>query len=159
MITMVLGGLWHGAAWNFILWGFYHGVLLCIGRVFESINRSVRRSEQYWAMVVKGALCFSLTCYGWLLFRAPSLDKIASLTGTLIFDFGDLNFGGARPRLAALCGLPVFFFIEAVEGLSGGKAFYKTMPVPIWTALYALVIFCIAIGLTTESAKFIYMVF
>jgi len=159
MITMVLGGLWHGAAWNFILWGFYHGLLLCIGRVFESTNRSVRRSEQYWAMLVKGALCFSLTCYGWLLFRASSLDKIASLTGTLIFDFGDLNFGGARPRLAALCGLPVFLVIEAVEALNGGKAFYKAMPVPMWTALYALVIFCIAVGLTTESAKFIYMVF
>jgi len=156
---MVLGGLWHGAAWNFVLWGFYHGVLLCADRLYELARKGKRAPQQSWAASARGVFCFCLTCYGWMLFRAPSLDKILGFTTTLIYDFGDLSFGASRPRLAALCGLPVFFVIEVVEGLRGGKAFYQTMPVPVWTALYAMVIFCIAIGLTTESAKFIYMVF
>ena len=40
MITMLLGGLWHGAAWNFVLWGFYQGILLCIYRAWTEIRRS-----------------------------------------------------------------------------------------------------------------------
>ena len=159
MLTMVLGGLWHGAAWNFVLWGFYHGLLLSIHRGFQSVNKTVRSSQYFWVTLSKGSFFFLLTCYGWLLFRAPSLDKIVSLTSTLIFDFGNMNFGASWPRLAAVLGLPIFFVIEAVEGFGGGKAFYERMPVPIWTALYAAIIFCIAIGLTTESTQFIYMEF
>lgn len=159
MITMVLGGLWHGAAWNFILWGFYHGILLSIHRGFQSVSGTVRSSQYFWISLSKGAFFFFLTCYGWLLFRAPSLEKIISFTSTLIFDFGNINFGATKPRLAALVGLPIFLIIEGVEGLGGGKAFYEKTPVPIWTALYASMIFCIGIGLTTEAAQFIYMDF
>ena len=159
MITMLLGGLWHGAAWNFVLWGFYHGLLLSIHRVFQSVNKTVRFSQYFWVTLTKGVFFFCLTCYGWLLFRAPSLDKIVSLTSTLIFDFGNMNFGASKPRLAVLFGLPIFFIIEAVEGFGREKAFYEKMPVPIWTALYAAIICCIGIGLTTESAQFVYMVF
>jgi len=71
----------------------------------------------------------------------------------------NMNFGALKPRLAVLCGLPIFFIIEAIEGFGGGRAFYEKIPVSIWTAIYAAMIFCIGIGLTTESAQFIYMVF
>ena len=159
MLTMVLGGLWHGAAWNYILWGFYHGLLLCIHRVFHAVNKTARPSQSFWVTLTKGAFFFCLICYGWLLFRATSLDQIVSLTSILFFDFGNMNFGAAWPRFASLCGLPIFFIIETIEGFVVGKAFYEKMPVPIWTALYAAMIFCIGIGSMTESAQFIYMVF
>jgi hypothetical protein len=109
--------------------------------------------------LVKIALCFIAICYGWLFFRAPSLDKIVSLTSTLIFDFGNMDLGVAWPKMAAVLGLPIFFMLEFIERAGGEKAFYKALPVPIWTALYAVIIFCLAIGLTTESTQFIYMVF
>jgi alginate O-acetyltransferase complex protein AlgI len=109
--------------------------------------------------VARIAIFFMVISYGWLLFRAPSLDKIASLTSTLIFDFGNLDYGAAWPRLAAIIGLPILFVIELVEKLDAEKPFYKILPVPAWTALYAAMIFNIAIGMTTESTQFIYMVF
>jgi hypothetical protein len=87
------------------------------------------------------------------------MDKISSFTSTLILDFGNMNLGASKPRLAALCGLPIFFIIEAVEGFGREKAFYEKMPLPIWTALYAALIFSIGIGLTTQSTQFIYMAF
>lgn len=159
LITMVLGGLWHGAAWNFVLWGFYHGLLLSIHKAIGSIRSAVREHKSVLNDLVKITFFFMVTCYGWLLFRAPSLDKIVELTSTLIFDFGNMNFGIAWPRLAAVIGLPIFFIIETVEKIGEGKPFYEKMPVPIWTAPYAAMIFCIAIGLTTESTQFIYMKF
>lgn len=159
MITMVLGGLWHGAAWNFVLWGMYHGLVLSIHRAISSIRSAARENKTALYDIAKIAFFFIVVCYGWLLFRAPSLDKIVSLTATLFFDFGNLNFGAAWPRLAAVLGLPIFFILEIVERIGGVKPFYQKMPVPIWTAFYASIIFCIAIGLTTESTQFIYMVF
>ena len=159
IITMVLGGLWHGAAWNFVLWGLYHGIALSIHRAIGSIRSAARERKSVVNDLLKITLFFIVISYGWLLFRASSLDKIVNLTSTLIFDFGNINFGAAWLRLAAVLGLPIFFIIEIVEELGGGKPFYERMPVPVWTGIYASIIFCIAIGLTTESAQFIYMVF
>ena len=159
IITMLLGGLWHGAAWNFVLWGLYHGVVLGIHRAIGSIRTAAREHKTALYDVAKIAFFFIVICYGWLLFRAPSLDKIASLTSTLIFDFGNMDYGAAWPRLAAIIGLPILFIIELVEKIGNEKPFYTKMPVPAWTALYAAMIFNIAIGMTTESTQFIYMVF
>lgn len=159
MITMVLGGLWHGAAWNFVLWGFYQGLLLSIHRTIGSMRSAAREHKSVLNDLVKVTFFFIAICYGWLLFRANSLDKIVQLTSILINDFGNMNIGVTWPRLAAVLGLPFFFIIELYEKSGEGKPFYEKMPVPAWTALYASVIFCIAIGLTTESTQFIYMKF
>ena len=160
MVTMALGGLWHGAAWNFVLWGVYHGIVLCVYRAIDAMRvaTQVRRTSAL-REVFKIALFFVLTCYGWLLFRAPSSDKIMSLTSTLIFDFGNIDFGATKPMASALFGLIVFICIEVIEYVSNGKCFYKSLPTPAWTALYALMIFCLALGMGSESAQFIYFNF
>jgi D-alanyl-lipoteichoic acid acyltransferase DltB (MBOAT superfamily) len=74
MITMVLGGLWHGAAWGFVLWGALHGVCL----VAEHVMR--RRDVKAPPAWLRWALVFHLVVLGWILFRAESLD----LAGTFI---------------------------------------------------------------------------
>ena len=70
-----------------------------------------------------------------------------------------MTFGALRPRAAAAFGLPLFLCIEFVENAARGRSFYKSMPVPAWTALYAAMLFCLIIGMSTESAKFIYFNF
>jgi len=83
MLTMILGGIWHGAAWNFVLWGIYQGSLLCIYRLAKErwqLKPPKRFSLHYWVMTV---LFFQLVCYGWLLFRAESLEQILLFTSTL----------------------------------------------------------------------------
>ncbi len=76
LITMLLGGLWHGAAWTFILWGLYQGLLLILYRPFERAFAGLSRPGRFAAWLVM----FHLTCYGWLIFRAPSLSKLRELT-------------------------------------------------------------------------------
>jgi alginate O-acetyltransferase complex protein AlgI len=160
MVTMVLGGLWHGAAWNFVLWGVYHGIVLCVYRAIDAMRvaSQVQRTSAL-REVFKIASFFVLTCYGWLLFRAPSSDKIMSLTSTLIFDFGNIDFGATKPMASALFGLIIFICIEVIEYVSNGKCFYKKLPTPAWTALYASMIFCFMLGMGSESAQFIYFNF
>mgnify|MGYP006170560223 FL=1 len=80
MITLVLGGLWHGAAWGFVLWGTLHG----LGLVVERFLRG-RLDAPAW---LRWAIVFNLVVFGWILFRSENLD----LAGTFIsqlFDWGD----------------------------------------------------------------------
>ena len=70
MITMLLGGLWHGANWTFVVWGAYHGVLLIASRY--GLRGIVRVPE--W---LRGVVTFVLVVVGWVLFRATSFTMAA----------------------------------------------------------------------------------
>jgi alginate O-acetyltransferase complex protein AlgI len=72
MATMVLGGLWHGAAWTFVLWGAFHGALLVAYRAAKDPWDAMPRPLQR-------ALTFLLVVAGWSLFRSPSLAKLADV--------------------------------------------------------------------------------
>ena len=72
MITMTLGGLWHGAAWGFVLWGMLHGACLVLERVLSG-----RVKAPVW---LRWAIVFHVVVFGWILFRAETLD----LAGTLL---------------------------------------------------------------------------
>ena len=75
MLTMILGGLWHGAAWTFVLWGAYNGVGLVCDHAFGSKIRLPK-----W---LKVALMFQLVCVGWVVFRAQSLTLTWQLLSRL----------------------------------------------------------------------------
>ena len=80
MLTMLLGGLWHGAAWTFVAWGAYQGLLLItykalqprIARLWERVPRRLEKTAR--ALAVVGF--FHLVCLGWLIFRAGSLEQV-----------------------------------------------------------------------------------
>jgi alginate O-acetyltransferase complex protein AlgI len=67
-LTMLLGGLWHGAAWTFVIWGAYHGTLLILERLVAPPPKHPRIRDVVWRWPV----FFVLTLLGWLCFRAQS---------------------------------------------------------------------------------------
>jgi alginate O-acetyltransferase complex protein AlgI len=80
-ITMLLGGLWHGASWNFILWGGFHGLILILHRqVFQNDAPS---NNSGFIEALKIVFMFHVTCFGWLLFRASSLAQIADMMSVI----------------------------------------------------------------------------
>ena len=76
VITMLLAGIWHGAGWNFILWGLWHGLMLSLFSNFEPKN--------YASKALGWFLTMFIVFYGWLLFRCDSIEQIINFT---------LNFG------------------------------------------------------------------
>jgi len=72
LATFLLSGLWHGASWNYVLWGFYHGVLVIATRP----GRVTRSKNSPWLALVQIPLMFLLTNIGWLFFRETSLTAI-----------------------------------------------------------------------------------
>jgi D-alanyl-lipoteichoic acid acyltransferase DltB (MBOAT superfamily) len=85
MITMVLGGLWHGAAWNFVVWGTLHGLLLVVHRLWSAWKpgplQVLRRSFVYRALST--LLTFHAVCLGWVFFRASSSSVALAVLSTL----------------------------------------------------------------------------
>ncbi len=79
MITMLLGGLWHGASMSFILWGALHGAALAVHKFvmgrFHSFKK-VGEEMKPWRRVMGVFLTFHLVCFGWIFFRADSLQKV-----------------------------------------------------------------------------------
>jgi hypothetical protein len=70
MITMLLGGIWHGAAWKFVAWGGIHGAGLVIGRAVPALP-----ARLLWRIVATLAV-FHFVCLAWVFFRADSFDTV-----------------------------------------------------------------------------------
>jgi D-alanyl-lipoteichoic acid acyltransferase DltB (MBOAT superfamily) len=75
MITMLLGGLWHGAAWTFVAWGALHGLYLCINHAWSNYGPSVPARFARPASVASFALTFLAVVVAWVFFRADSLTS------------------------------------------------------------------------------------
>lgn len=74
MIVMTLGGLWHGAAISYAVWGFWHGCALVVERACR--NLAFYRSRHFIVRVLRGALVFAVVTAGWLLFRMPNFHDV-----------------------------------------------------------------------------------
>jgi alginate O-acetyltransferase complex protein AlgI len=98
MITMVLGGLWHGAAWTFVLWGAFHGV----GLVSEHALGG-RIKAPGW---LRWFVTFHLIVFGWILFRSENLNVLGTFLSRLV-----------APGPATLYSVPVVLLIAAAIGL------------------------------------------
>ncbi|HEY9633366.1 MAG TPA: MBOAT family O-acyltransferase [Coleofasciculaceae cyanobacterium] len=162
MTTMVLGGLWHGAAWNFVLWGFYQGALLCVYRAFGPKGKKQQTSKKGWGFLrglVTILFFFVLTCYGWLLFRATSLAQIITFTKILFVDFGNFALSVPKPPLPVLLGLPLLIGYEVVEYLTANSHLKLRYPVPARAAVYAALIIIVLMGESNAPAQFIYSQF
>jgi len=76
MLTMIIGGLWHGASWTFVVWGTYHGVLLSLhrrfGRGWDRLGASTRQAGMFLFVVL-----------GWVLFRSTTFEMAMSLFGKM----------------------------------------------------------------------------
>jgi len=112
ILTMLLGGLWHGAAWNFVLWGAFHGTLLAIERLWNGRRSGSRQAVRSGTFVhaLKVIGFFQVTCYGWLLFRAQSFTQIIEMTRQLFVGWD------ANPLVMPLLMLVVLFSLPVILG-------------------------------------------
>lgn len=173
MTTMVLGGLWHGAAWNFVLWGFYQGALLCGFRLAE--HKHPRRDlppDPYtlpvalhiagWRMLrklVAVAIFFQLVCYGWLLFRANSFAQIMSMSTQLVDPISWASISFPRPPLATLLGVALLVPWEAMTYFSGNASFYQRWHPFLRGALIGVLAILLVMGMNNDASTFIYFQF
>jgi alginate O-acetyltransferase complex protein AlgI len=93
MLTMLLGGLWHGAGWTYIAWGLFHGLILVVYYQY-SRNRTprIKPYASRWKSILSVAVMFHLACLGWLFFRAESMSQAASMLSRMFTNFETSGF-------------------------------------------------------------------
>ena len=88
LVTMGLGGLWHGANWTFVFWGLLHGVFLVVHRAFQRLCKRHERLDRLLQSVpgtaVRMSLTFACVCLGWVFFRASTFGVAATILRKLI---------------------------------------------------------------------------
>ena len=168
-LTMLLGGLWHGAAWNFVLWGAYQGGILVLYRILSDRICALWPKSNWVAFIrtpIAWAMFFVFTCYGWLLFRAESFEQIVNYTHTLFTNFGDFSLSLDFPPFATLLGLPILLAFEVssywqqknkihwLTAYGSTKRFIAAQ-----SFLYSIMLFIFLAALSTPPADFIYFQF
>ena len=154
-LTMVLGGLWHGAAWTFVAWGAFHGVGLIIHRAWAAwpAVKRLRRSA-VWGVGAQ-VLTFHFVCAGWVLFRAPSLGSAAEV-------FAALFHGASGPVPAWVAGVVLVALLVSLipgEGLAAARTRFSRLPLVAQGVAFGLLVVALdALG-PRGIAPFIYFQF
>lgn len=160
-VTMALGGLWHGAAWPFVLWGAYQGALLIAYRdVADRWSVTPRsRAASVAAQLASWLLFVHLVCYGWLLFRARSLPQIAHMTSEFLTGSWRLT-PAASDTLTALAGfgLPLLA-MNAWEWWKDDLLAVPRLPLVPRYAVYACLFYLVLLFGQYGGAQFIYFQF
>jgi alginate O-acetyltransferase complex protein AlgI len=161
LITMTLGGLWHGASWTFVVWGLLHGLFLIVHRTFREwcarLPRLDRLLQSSLGVVLRIGFTFWCVSLAWVFFRAPTLPSALVVLKRAL---------GTRAGLPAPLPYASFFWLLAVvllchllARLRQRQWWLETIPAPVIGLSCALVV-TLALVLAPDSGKaFIYFQF
>ncbi|HEY4308551.1 MAG TPA: MBOAT family O-acyltransferase [Pirellulales bacterium] len=168
LTTMVLGGLWHGASWNFVMWGTYQGLLLCINRFFNEYKATSAKLTALFERPGMKVVCWVVTMYfvllGWLIFRVTNLhDLLYAMRAFVLFDgqmnLTSLGLGLGTPVIALLAFL-VFVVLHTSSYFAiRWSELLDRLPSPALTAAYVLLGLLFFIAWPSQNAPFIYFQF
>lgn len=159
-LTMLIGGLWHGAAWKFVFWGAMHGVGLAVHKACQPILKKI--PDNFLVQFLSWALTFVYVSLLWVFFRAASFSDSILIIKNIFVDFKGsqlLEFPVQRPEWCVMMALLiVFHFIPAKWGESMERWFVKS-PWPIKLGIFLGAVQLVIEFMTSEVAPFIYFQF
>ena len=163
MVTMLLGGLWHGASWAFVFWGFLHGGYQVVQRLAGPIwNRllDTMRVPNTLQNLIAIAMVYFFTCLAWIFFRAPDFD-IANQVISGITALDSLHFGSVINKFTVVKGFLLIGILLIIELLNIRMTMYKVLIAnPVFRVIsFAGLLWLIAFFGTFGANSFIYFVF
>jgi D-alanyl-lipoteichoic acid acyltransferase DltB (MBOAT superfamily) len=163
MLTMLLGGLWHGASWNFVVWGALHGVYLVVERLLRRFVPSYPIWRTKPMKLALMAVTFAAVCFSWAYFRAPGFDMANSVgagmlglrgIGTGLWDvFSPYTLVRTLAVVACCLLLHVWLRDSTLESVG------KRLPWPVLAALLGGMLFAVFTSLFGDDRAFIYFQF
>jgi D-alanyl-lipoteichoic acid acyltransferase DltB (MBOAT superfamily) len=159
ILTMLLGGLWHGASWTFVAWGLYHGLLLAGFRALgipDVVPPDARAARLRRGLRI--LLMFHLTCLGWLLFRADSFGSALEMLRLMTTSFAVTPMVISALLFMALLAAPLLL----LEQMIGGERHldrFLVWPSPARGLAYAYVAVMLLVFHAERPVEFIYFQF
>jgi alginate O-acetyltransferase complex protein AlgI len=125
MLTMVLGGLWHGAGWNFVVWGALHGFYLMVNHAWSGLAAKFRffPANRVWSWLSVG-ITFSAVCFAWVFFRATDITRAWTIVQGMVGVYGVALPDSIGSQLGTLAGVLQKFGMHFYLG--GGTRFLQT---------------------------------
>ena len=123
---MLLGGLWHGPSWNFIVWGGLHGICLSIHKILLSLKLFKKFDEirySFLKILIKKVFIFNLVSFIWIFFRSPNFNLSIEYIKGIFFNEGDVSL--FIPFILAGIGV---FFIDIGQNFNKDYIWLSNMP-------------------------------
>ena len=154
ILTMLLGGLWHGAGWSFVFWGLYHGSLLAVHRVFASRSRPIEGPFK----PVRIAFTFLCVCIGWVLFRAQSMTD-AWLILRRMFTLSEGQTFETAEVAIALAAWTAVILGHLISSYIDMRSALRWLPAPVIATGMAVVFLLVQVLMPHRGGAFIYFQF
>jgi D-alanyl-lipoteichoic acid acyltransferase DltB (MBOAT superfamily) len=158
MLTMILGGLWHGAAWTFVIWGTLHGAGLCVERALQHSKASTRQTRQtVWFKPFQIVFTFHYVCLAWIFFNAESLSSALSYLRSL--GNTEIQAKYLTPFSVFLIGCGLMTQFVKSDLLDKIEARAMQIPLPLQATAMAFVVVVVTALSPGSLAPFIYFRF
>lgn len=159
MLTMILGGLWHGAGWTFFGWGLLHGILLCGDRLLSlTPQKGLNSNRPWWLCIFAAIVTFHFVCLGWLLFRAETTSQAWNMLALIFANLEGTPFSAFASATIVLYVLPLMLF-EMWLLFQGDLEMLVRMAWPVRAIAYSYAAVMILFFHPTVSHEFIYFQF
>ena len=163
MITMLLGGLWHGASWTFLIWGAYHAILLIGYRIISPFLKKIPSprnslSENVWRWL-RIIIFFHLICLGWLIFRAQSMGQIVAMLQGIFSNFHLITGWKNLIRTKLLIFIWLLLAIQYLQYRKDDLLAVLKLPVLFRGVIYFIIYYLIMVYGVEGGKEFIYFVF
>ena len=165
MLTMLLGGLWHGAAVRFVLWGALHGVALAVHKAWMSIIPWAKPEGKQMNVILRLGgwfFTFNLVCLGWLLFRAEDMQTVHLMLYQITHNFNSAIIPQFVLGYKAVVGLIVLgYAMHFIPEKIDGDIQRKVLGAKFWwqVAMLTAVIWCVMQIKSSDIQPFIYFQF
>ncbi|MFH0843441.1 MAG: MBOAT family O-acyltransferase [Bacteroidota bacterium] len=161
MITMLLGGLWHGASLRFVIWGGLHGIGLVVNRIWSSI-RGGRMKQSRFRRALAVFITFNFVSFCWIFFRAGDMNAVRLMLTQITENFSPGSYLTVLPAYATvflliITGYTIHFLPEKVK--ESYRGLFIKMPVVLQLMVIMLVAILLYSMRTTEVMPFIYFRF
>ena len=161
--TFTISGLWHGAAWPFVLWGFMHGVGFAVEDGFRRGVAVTRRIPPWLGWV----LTFAFFNFALLVFRSANvhdmgvlIQRLGTLQGDALGGVLEAAYGSTRAALYVLLSVVLFVIVELRIGHDDVNRVFRGWPRPLrWVAYYAMILWILLLGDLHNAPEFIYFQF
>lgn len=153
MLTMLLGGLWHGANWTFVIWGGLHGGVLAAERLWADVAPKRWPVLPAWAKVI---LTFHVVVLGWIFFRAPSFADAMTYLGGIADPFSGPSAFTASPLIVLLIGFGLAMHAAPEHWMADVAVRVRRFPAPLMGVGLAALILVIDAMRFEGVAPFIY---
>lgn len=159
-LTMLLGGLWHGASWKFVFWGVLHGTALAVERFF---GQFIKLPKNHFVRFIQVLLTFHFVVFCWLFFRASDFAtafQIVKNIGQLTFDLGKwqtIILGYKNVFILLAIGFVWHFLPTKVIDML--RTTFNNIPLPLKAVLFGLLFWLIYATASAGPQPFIYFQF